>query len=797
MLWSYWTKLPPVESLKDVQLQTPLRIYSSDGKLIAEYGEKRRDPVSSIDDVPSLMKEAVIAAEDERFYEHPGVDWFAITRAAVDLLQTGQKRQGGSTITMQVARNFFLTREKTYTRKLKEIMLAVKIERELSKDEILTLYLNKIFLGHRAYGVVAAAKVYYGSSLSQLTLPQIAMIAGLPKAPSRTNPISYPSTARARRSYVLNRMLERGVIGDEQFNEAVKAVIVAKRHGQQIETSAPHLGEMVRIEVEALFGDSANTSGLKVYTTISSHLQKTATRAIRKSLADYDRRHGYRGPEGSIGLAMEVNAEEYEAALSDYPNIGGFHSAIVISLEEQSINVYAKGQGIITVPWGGLSWARKYLSQDKLGDRPRNAEDIIEVGDIVRVVWRAPDVPVTIDESAATAPASGFWQLGQIPLIEGALISLSPSDGSVQALVGGLDYHRSKFNRVIQARRQPGSNFKPFIYSAALEKGFTAASIVNDAPIVFEDQEQGDWIPKNFGGKFLGPTRLREALTKSRNLVAIRLLRAIKPSYAVNYVARFGFDKLPSDLSLALGSAELTPMELVTGYATFANGGYKVNPYFIQRIESRTGETLFEEEPAIVCEICEDVSLDEDDEPTDLMALLEMEEFLPNKAAPRVVAAENAWIIDSMLKDVIKRGTGRRARVLGRGDLAGKTGTTNDQKDAWFSGYNGRVAATVWVGFDREAPMGRRETGARAALPAWIDYMRVALQGTNETELPRPPGLVTVRIDSDTGLLASADHPDAIFESFPEGSVPARADNSLEDLGSDAVREDTGREHLF
>ena len=798
MLWYVVPQLPPVESLRDVQLQTPLKVYTRDDKLIAEFGEKRRDPVA-IEDVPVLMKHAFIAAEDDRFYDHLGVDWMAITRAAIGLLQTREKKQGGSTITMQVARNFFLTPEKTYERKLKEIVLAVIIERELSKEEILELYLNKIFLGHRAYGVGAAARVYYGSTLDDLDLPQIAMIAGLPKAPSRTNPISNPAAARDRRAYVLGRMLERGLIDEERFNHAIAAPLTAQRHGQPVETPAPHLAELVRDYMLDRYGNDAYTSGYKVHTTIRSRLQETATKAIRKGLSDYDRRHGYRGPEDSVELLANAMDEDWSAALLNYQEIGGFFPALVIAQEEQEVIAYTNEYGVVIIGWEGLNWARKYLSQDSRGARPKIAADITNVGDIIRVNWFQPEKTEDA-ESEGGAVAEGFWRLEQIPQIEGALVSLNPLDGGINALVGGLDYYRSKFNRVTQARRQPGSSFKPFIYSASLQKGFTAASFINDAPIVFDAPGlESAWRPENYSGKYFGPTRLREALTKSRNLVSIRLLRAIGAEYALQYVSRFGFDPkvLPANLSLALGSGELTPMELVRAYAVFANGGYKIDPYFVQRIKSGNGELIYEADPETVCEVCENVALDDDGEPVDIATLIDMDQLPPNKSATRIVDAENAWIINSILQDVIKRGTGRKARVLARKDLAGKTGTTNDQKDAWFSGFNGRVVTTVWVGFDKVAPLGKRETGARAALPAWIDYMRVALENVPESQMVRPPGLITVRIDPDTGLLAGANHPNAIFESFREGSVPAPGEGLGMDRGKQATQRDTIPEHLF
>ncbi|MGE0484687.1 MAG: penicillin-binding protein 1A [Gammaproteobacteria bacterium] len=781
VVWYIVPQLPPVEALREVHLQTPLRVFSRDGRLIAEFGEKRRHPVA-IEDVPLLMKQAFLAAEDDRFYHHPGVDWMAIARAVVELVQTREKRQGGSTITMQVARNFFLTPEKTYERKLKEIVLAVVIERELSKDEILELYLNKIFLGHRAYGVGAAAQVYYGRPLAELDLAEVAMIAGLPKAPSRTNPISNPGAAMERRDYVLARMLKLGYIGQAAHAAALVAPNTAEWHGQAVEVSAPHVAEMVRDQLLDQYGDIAYTAGYRVTTTLESRLQDAANLALRAALVGYDHRHGYRGVEAHLDLAPDADDAARRAALAPYPTIGGLSAAVVTAVAEQSATVWTREAGAVELPWVGLQWARKYLGTDAVGAAPKTAGELVAVGDVIRIRFREPTASAATD----AAPATGYWQLEQLPAVEGALVSLDPHDGAVRALVGGFDYDRSKFNRVLQARRQPGSNFKPFIYSAALEKGFTAASFINDAPIVFDAPGlESAWRPENYSGRYYGPTRLREALINSRNLVSIRLLRAIGVEYALDYVARFGFraDELPRNLSMALGSGEVTPLQLVTGYAVLANGGHRVDPYFIERIEDSEGQQLHAASPATVCTVCEQVELDADGEPTDLETLVSMQHLPPQHPAPRVIAAENAWIMNSMMQDVIRFGTGRRARSLGREDLAGKTGTTNDQKDAWFSGFNADLVTTVWVGFDRVAPLGRRETGAQAALPMWIDFMKVALQGAPEATMERPPGLVTVRIDPDTGLLAGADNPNAIFESFREGHVPPRGDSGPTAVG--------------
>jgi penicillin-binding protein 1A len=779
--WYVLPQLPPVEALREVQLQTPLKVYTRDLKLIAEFGEMRRAPVA-IADVPLVLKQAFLAAEDDRFYDHPGVDWMAIKRALIGLVQTREKKQGGSTITMQVARNFFLSPEKTYERKLKEVLLAVIIERELSKDEILELYLNKIFLGHRAYGVAAAAQVYYGTTLDRLDLAQSATIAGLPQAPSRDNPITNPQAALVRRAYVLGRMLKLGYIDQVAHDEAASAPNTAAWHGQAIEASAPHVAEMARDMALARYGESAYTSGHRVITTVDSRLQEAANEALVKALLDYDTRHGYRGAEARVVVPAGSGAEQWRSALAEKRVSGGLEPALVLSVDGQTATVFSAAHGELTLTWDGLRWGRPYLSHDAVGAAPENAAQIVAPGDIVRIariVAAAPSSAGAASEAAqAVAAAEPMqWRLAQLPAVEGALVSLDPQDGRVLALVGGFDYERSKFNRVVQARRQPGSSFKPFVYSAALDKGYTAASFINDAPIVFDAPGLANaWRPENYSGEYYGPTRLREALTKSRNLVSIRLLRAIGVDYTLAYIARFGFDAqlLPANLSMALGSGEVTPLELAIGYAVLANGGYKVEPWFVDRIESAAGEELYRAEPLTVCRVCERTDLDADGEPLDLSALQTMQELPPVRSAPRVIEAENAWIMTSMLQDVIKAGTGARARALGRHDLAGKTGTTNDQKDAWFAGFNTRMVTTAWIGFDQVAPLGRRETGAQAALPMWMDYMRVALDGMPPSELERPPGLVSVRIDPDTGLLAGANHPNAIFESFRRDQVPMR-----------------------
>ena len=780
LLWYVLPELPAVTALSDVHLQTPLRVFTADRKLIAEFGEKRRVP-TVIEEVPDRMKQAFIAAEDDRFYHHPGVDWIAITRAALELLQTREKRQGGSTITMQVARNFFLTPEKTYERKLKEIVLAVKIERELTKDEILELYLNKIFLGHRSYGVGAAAQVYYGATLDELTLAQVAMIAGLPKAPSNTNPVTNPTAATERRAYVLTRMLKLGFIDQSEFDEANSAPISAEIHGLTTEVSAEYVAEMVRASVREMYGEEAYTGGYQVYTTINGELQNAANKALRSALNSYSRRHGYRGPEHQVNIE-ELTPSVYPEVLESYIEIGELQAALVTHVDEKSINAFMRRGETIEIPWNGLKWARRYISHDAMAAAPKTAGEVASVGDIIRVEWVPPLPPAEKSNDGNVQKQSGYWRLAQIPNVEGALVSINSKNGAIEALVGGYDFRKNKFNRVTQAMRQPGSNFKPFVYSAALEHGFTAASFINDAPIV-EDAPGLDevWRPENYSGKYFGPTRLRVALTKSRNLVSIRLLRAVGVNNTIAHAAKFGMDpqRLPRNLSLSLGSGEMTPLEVASAYTVFSNGGFKVEPYFIQRIEDKTGAVVMDAAPLVVCEQCEHRLDDGDtlavDEPEDIAAAIRSAADQSTRAAPRSLNAENAWIMNSILRDVITRGTGRKATALKREDIAGKTGTTNDQKDAWFSGFNGDVVTTAWVGFDSSKPLGRRETGSQAALPMWIDYMRVALAGRPEASMRQPAGIVTVRIDPTTGRLAGSDNPNAIFESFRVGEVPRQA----------------------
>jgi penicillin-binding protein 1A len=779
-------QLPSTDTLKNIQLQVPLRIYSQEKKLIAEYGEKRRVPLA-FKQFPDLMVKAVLAAEDDRFYEHPGVDYQGILRAVLYLVKTGRKVQGGSTITMQVARNFFLSSEKTYLRKLNEILLALQIERELSKQEIIELYLNKIYLGNRTYGVAAAAQVYYGTTLDKLELPQLAMIAGLPKAPSHYNPIVNPERALLRRNYVLRRMYEVGYISDNAYQNAIAAPITAKFHELPIEINAPFLAEMARRQLFEKYGPDIYTVGYNVYTTIQAKHQKAANNALRSALLAYDQRHGFRGPEQYIHLPVRADEAFYRQALSQFQPIGGLVPAIVLATEQQTARAYAKTNGEITLSWKGLSWAQPYLGVNTLGKKPKQAADILKVGDIIRL----------------EALPDGGWRLAQIPQVQGAIVSLSPHDGAITALSGGFDFHQSKFNRATQSQRQPGSSFKPFLYSAALDKGYTAASVINDAPIVLDEPGlKRIWRPENYSGHFFGPTRLRVALTHSRNLVSIRLLRDIGIDYAIDYIQRFGFkpEQLPQSLSLALGSGSASPLEMARGFAVFANEGYLIDPYLIEHIENANGQIIFQAHPAQICQHCEGLNAEQEyaNSPAQAAAMEEdIGSVIQPISAPRAITAQNAYLINSMLQDVTRNGTGQRAKKLGRNDLAGKTGTTNDQYDAWFAGFNPEIVAVCWVGFDQPKSLGSAETGARAALPMWINYMDTVLDSIPEKHLIQPKGMVTVRIDPKTGLLAGPNTPNAIFEVFRAGHAPTKYAASNHQNDGSAKTNDSITEQLF
>jgi penicillin-binding protein 1A len=767
VLYSYMEmQLPNVDKLKDVHLQVPLRVYTIDNKLIAQFGAKQRIPVT-LDQIPQNLINAVLATEDARFYEHPGVDFIGVARAAVAVITSGKKVQGASTITMQVARNFYLSREKTYSRKIKEILLALKIDKEIGKDKILELYLNKIYFGHRAYGVASAAKVYYGRTLDQLTLAEMAMLAGLPQAPSRNNPITNPKGALKRREHVLQRMLELKHITQEQYTTAANAKLTASYHGQGIEVDAPYVAEMVREVIVDEYGEKeAYELGLTVHTTVDSQLQQAATQALRDGLLGYDQRHGYRRP--TINL-RQLTRDAWLAVLKDKDTVGKLQPAVVTSIYKQSIDVLLANGKSVTILWSGLSWARPALEAGGFGAKPKLAGDIVHAGDLVRVVQGN----------------DGRWRLSQVPDVQGAIVSLNPKDGAVLALSGGFSYSLSNFNRVTQAERQPGSAFKPFIYAAALDKGYTLASIINDAPVVESDSgENSLWRPMNDTLRFYGPTPLRTGLIKSRNLVSIRLLQAIGIHYALGYIERFGFDPntQPNSLSLALGSGSVTPIQLASAYAVFANGGYKVTPYFIKSIQSQDRKDLYVSSPKQACTAC-------------IAATNFPEDEKPMPAAPKALDPQTVYLMTQAMQGVIRHGTGRKALTLKRSDLAGKTGTTNKQMDAWFSGYTGDIVTTVWVGFDNLRTL--REYGAQAALPIWIQFMRKALAGVPESLMPQPPEIVTIRIDPKTGLLAAPGQLDAKFEIFRQQYAPQTASHSDEPTIDNTNGSEDPDGHLF
>jgi len=744
--------LPSVESLRSIQLQIPLRVYSNDAKLIAEFGEMRRSPIAFAA-IPTDFINALLAAEDDNFANHHGVDLTSLMRAATQILQSGQIQTGGSTITMQVAKNFFLSNERSFSRKVNEILLALQIERELSKNEILELYVNKIYLGNRAYGIEAASQVYYGKPIREISLAQMAMIAGLPKAPSRFNPLVNPTRAMERRDWILGRMYGLGRIDQQRYKEALAEPINVSHHVPTQELDAPYVAEMARAEMVGRYGSDAYTEGFHVTTTVPSDLQQAANSAVREGLINYDQRHGYRGPGSRL---PGMTKENWLIELNKQGSLGGLEPAIVTAVENSGILVLLRSGEEEAVAWDSMKWARPFLNTNSLGPRPQQPSDVAQVGDLIRV-QRQDDASL---------------RFVQLPAAQSALVSLNPHNGAIRALVGGFSFEQSNYNRAAQAKRQPGSSFKPFVYSAALDKGYTAATLVNDAPIVFADDALSQvWRPKNDNNTFLGPIRLREALYKSRNLVSIRLLQDLGVDSTLRYIERFGFDSkdLPQNLSLALGTASLTPLEIAEGWSTFANGGYKTEPYLIERIEDRSGQLLFLANPAQTPS-----SASSQTSPDSILAVTGNAESLPAKPllAEQIIDERTAYIMTSMLQDVIKRGTGRRAMALGRDDLAGKTGTTNESKDSWFSGYNADYITTVWAGFDQPESLGRNEYGGTVALPIWMSYMATALKDKPSHLPPEPAGLLTLRIDPLSGRAATPDTPDAYFELFKSEDSP-------------------------
>jgi penicillin-binding protein 1A len=756
--------LPDVGSLREVQLQVPLRIYSRDGKLIQSIGEQRRIPVR-YDQLPPKLIQAFLATEDDRFFRHHGVDWQGILRAAVANLRAGGIRQGASTITMQVSRDMFLTPRRDMKRKMSEIYISLLMEAEFTKEEIFSLYVNKIFLGQRAYGVGAAAEVYFGKSLDQLSVAEMATLAGIPTAPSMVNPVASAEAAKVRRAHVLGRMLELGYISQSEYDQAKASPMESRLHGAAIEVDAPYVAEMVRNDMQNKYGDAVYTAGYKVYTTLDSRLQSAATVALRTGLLEYDLRHGFRGATAKVDMSKIVTPAQFDAQLEEFPIIGGLKPAIVQQVEARSAKIYVKDLGVVNLPWEKLSWARRQLPEEKVDAAPTQASDIFSRGDVIYTVGRTPESLLFV----------------QVPEAQSALVSVDPKDGAVVALVGGFDFFQSKFNRVTQARRQPGSGFKPFIYAAAFDKGFTPASVMLDAPVVIDEEgKEQAWRPHEDTDRFYGPERLRDALVRSHNLVSVRLMRAIGGDYARNFVTRFGFDKsqLPNDLTLALGTAELSPLQVAIGYSAFANGGFKVNSYYIDRIEDATGKVLQQANPLIACPQCGRASAGPqpksaarpgtlDEAPHDGKILI------PEKnLAPQIITPQISFLLADMMADVIKRGTGQRARTLNREDIAGKTGTTSDFHDAWFNGFNGDIVTTVWTGFDQDRTLGEGEQGARVSVPTWTYFMKEALAGTARHGVPVPDGIVRVRISPKTGLLASSDDPSGIMEYFVEGNLP-------------------------
>ena len=745
--------LPNTSILKEIKMQIPLHVYTTNGTLISRFGEKRRTPIK-IEQVPKRVIQAFLVSEDDRFFSHPGVDWQGIMRATYKLLTTGNKSQGGSTITMQVARNFFLTNKKSYKRKFREIFLALKMERELSKEEILELYLNKIYFGHRIYGIVAAAEIYYGKTIDKLNLAQISMIAGIPQRPSKHNPITNPEKATQRRNYVLKRLLEKKIISKEDYEINKKATVSASLHLPNPKIKAPYVAEMVRRYMLDKFGADAYTKGFIVTTTIQDHLQTAANQAVQNGLLNYDSRHNYRGPETRITSAeLNNNPKTLAEIISGIPVIGDLAPALIVQLNNQSATVFIDKVGLVEIPWQGLAWAKR---------NPQTpTSKVFQIGDIVRL----------------RKTENNQWRLTQIPKVQGSLVSLNPNNGALLALVGGFDFRKSKFNRATQAFRQPGSGFKPFIYSAALAEGKTAATIINDVPFVANNtglQEQ--WRPMNYSRKNYGPTRLRDGLVYSRNIVSIRILEEIGLSNARHHIEKFGFNinQQPNNLSLALGTGETSPWQLAQAYSIFANGGYFVEPYYVQSIMTYDGETIYEVNPKTICRECGNSinsSTRETSPPSTSDSTVDIQ-HLAEDYAPQVIDSRVIYIINSVTRDVIKRGTGRKALSLNRTDIAGKTGTTNDQRDAWFSGFNANVVTVVWAGFDNFAPLGQRETGARVALPIWIDYMRAALKDQPIALTPRPKGLTNIRIDAATGLATHADNEQALFEIFRNEYAP-------------------------
>ena len=796
----YYVKpeLPDVATLRDVQLQTPMQVYSKDGKLIAQFGEKRRIPLK-LEDMPPELLEAVIATEDSRFYEHYGFDPIGITRAAIAVLASGSASQGASTITQQLARNFFLTNEKKIMRKIKEIFIAIHIEQLLTKDEILELYLNKIYLGYRSYGVGAAAQAYFGKEVKDLTLGEIAMIAGLPKAPSTMNPIYSLERATNRRNVVLTRMLAENYITQAQFEQARNEELPTNYHGAEIQLRAPYVAEIARAWMVERYGEDAYTSGMNIYTTVDSKLQQAANEAAINNLLDYDQRHGYRGAEKTLwkpGQAVWTE-EQIVDHLKNEPTYGDLSPAVVLSTEAKSAQVWVKNQGQFTINWDGMSWARRFITDDRQGPLPNSTEDILSAGE---QVW----VRQMSDEQSEPV-----WTLSQVPNANTAFVAMNPENGSIEALVGGFNFIHNKFNRATMSVRQVGSSIKPFIYSAAIDQGLTLASLINDAPVNQWDKSQGTaWRPKNSPPTYGGPTRIRIGLAQSKNVMAVRVLREVGLDNTREYLTRFGFDidQLPRSETIALGAGSLTPVKMAQGYSVFANGGYYVEPFYIEKVEGPFGDLKFEAQPTIVChQNC--------NKPDDEFN----EQDVESHYAPQVISEQTAFLVREMMYSNIWgggnwaektgwNGTGWRAQALKRRDIGGKTGTTNDSKDAWYNGYAPGLVATAWVGFDEHSRnLGRTtpnpnieddvsgaEAGAKTAQPAWISFMDVALEDIPEHDKTLPNDIVRVRIDRNTGLLTNKQDSTSMFEYFLKGTEPT--EYVTENLSDNIYSSDSGDE---
>ncbi len=776
--------LPDVAVLRDVRLQVPLRVYSRDGRLLAQIGDQRRVPVTW-QGIPPVVVQAVLAAEDDRFFEHPGVDWQGVLRAVGVAAVTMEMSQGGSTLTQQLVRTTLITNERQLRRKLREMFLALSLENELTKKEIFTLFVNTQFLGQRSYGFAAAAETYFGKPLAAVEAGEAALLAGILQAPSRQNPVASVQEATVRRTYVLRRMRELGYLDETAWQAAMDKPVSRELHGPSVQVDAPYIGEMVRLALYGKYGDRLYSDGFQVVTTVDSRLQRAADIALRSAVLEYDRRHGWRGASGKLPLAGETD-DALASALEAHPVIGGLLPAAIVEVAAEDATAVARNGRRYRLPMEGMRWAR---ADDK--PAPKKPADVVAAGDVVYLL-----------------PSSGGDALlVQPPVAQGAIVALDPHDGAIVAMSGGFDYHASKFNRVVQARRQPGSSFKPFIYSAALEAGFTPASVVLDAPVVYEapapedgigvrevavgeEPEQEDWRPVNDSRRFYGPTRLRDALARSRNLVTIRVMRQIGVGFAREYVQRFGLpaEHIPADLTAALGTAQLTPMEMANGFAVFANGGSLVQPYLIDSVYDADDLMIEQATPRIACPDCSSYSNFTGPPPLSVPEGASADQIggglvppADEETAPRAITEANAWIITDLLRDVIRRGTGQRARALGRGDIAGKTGTTNDGRDAWFSGFTPDLVATAWVGFDQERSLGADEEGSRTALPMWIYFMREALAGRPEHRLPMPDGVVTARIHYDATQFGDEAPATSEFEYFLADHLPAGVQGSTED----------------